>query len=118
MPAPGAAATGKLPATALGGDIGVAAPGSTADGFGYVGVWAVDAASCATIGTATSGFAVITTATFRDGPSAFYGNFGALADGKITLSVGGAGGSRTISLEQTSPDSLSIDGKAYTRCTP
>src|SRR5262249_31700273 len=117
VPAPGAN-TGKLPAGATGGDVGVAAAGSAADGFGYGGGGAGEAASCGMIGTATSGFAVITTSTFRDGPSASYGNFGALANGKATVSVGGSSGSRTIAIEQTSPDALTIDGKAYVRCTP
>jgi hypothetical protein len=90
-------------------------PGSTAAGFGYVGVWAADASACATIDTASAGFAVITGSTFRDGPSAAYGNFGPLADGKATLE---ASGPRSIAIEQTSPDALTIDGKAYVRCTP
>jgi hypothetical protein len=116
---PAAAATGKLSASALAGDVGVAATGSTAEGFGYVGVWAKDAAACAAIGTATeTDFAVITGSTFRDGPSASYGNFGPLADGKATLEAGGSAGSRSIAIEQTSPDALTIDGKAYIRCTP
>ena len=43
-PAPAPSTTGKLPAAALDGDVGIAAPGSKADGFGYVGVWAKDPA--------------------------------------------------------------------------
>jgi hypothetical protein len=114
-----AVALNKLPAAALGGDVGVAAPGSTADGFGYVGVWVVEAADCADIGTARAkNFAVITSSTFRDGPSAAYGNFSALKDGKGTLAAGGASGQRTIQVEQTTPDALTIDGKAYVRCSP
>ena len=66
--------------------MGVAAPGSTADGQGYVGVWVVDASGCHAIGMAgAKDFAVITSSTFRDGPTAGYGNFGSLADGKLTL---------------------------------
>ena len=104
---------------ALTGDVAIAAPGSTADGFGYVGVWAKDAAGCAAIGTATEAdFAVITGSTFRDGPSAAYGNFGALTDGKTTLEAGGSSGQRSIAIELTAPDALTIDGKALVRCTP
>jgi hypothetical protein len=104
---------------ALTGDVAIAAPGSTADGFGYVGVWAQDAAGCAAIGTAAEAdFAVITGSTFRDGPSAAYGNFGALADGKTTLDAGGSSGQRSIAIELTAPDALTIDGKALVRCTP
>jgi hypothetical protein len=120
VPAPttAAGATGTLPASALSGDVGVAAAGSAIEGFGYVGVWAADASACATIETASSGFAVITGSTFRDGPSAAYGNFGPLTDGKATLEAGGTGGSRSIAIEQTSRDTLSINGKDYVRCTP
>jgi hypothetical protein len=101
------------------GDVAIAAPGSKADGMGFVGVWATDAAACAAIGTATeANFAVITSSTFRDGPSAAYGNFSALKDGKGTLASGGASGQRSIAVEQTAPDALTIDGKAYVRCSP
>ena len=116
---PTAVALNKLPANALAGDVGIAAPGSAAEGFGYVGVWVKDAASCAAVGTPNAAdFAVITTSTFRDGPSASYGNFGALKDGKGTLQAGGASGQRSIAIEQSTPDALTIDGKAYVRCTP
>ena len=75
-----ATTTGKLPPAALIADVGVAAPGNSGDGRGYVGVWSVDAAGCAAIGTPGAGaFAVITTATFRDGPAALYGNWGPAA---------------------------------------
>lgn len=95
--------------------MGVAAPGSTAEGFGYVGVWVADAADCAAIGTAAAkNFAVITSSTFRDGPTAEYGNFGGLADGKAELKAG----QRSVSIAQTTPDALTIDGKAYVRCVP
>ena len=101
------------------GDVAIAAPGSKADGFGFVGVWAKDATACSAIGSATEAdFAVITTSTFRDGPSAAYGNFSALKDGKATLAVGGAAGQRSISIEQAAPDALTIDGKTYVRCSP
>jgi len=114
-----AAGTGKLSAAALTGDVAIAAPGSKADGFGFVGVWAKDAAACAAIGSASEAdFAVITTSTFRDGPSAAYGNFSALKDGKGTLAAGGASGQRSIAVEQASSDALTIDGKPYIRCSP
>jgi len=95
-----------------------AAPGNATEGFGYVGVWAVDAAACAVIDQpAAKDFAVISTGTFRDGPKAYFGSFGALADGKLSITVRAAQGTRTIALEQTTPDALTIDGKAYLRCT-
>jgi len=112
-------ALNKIPSTALTGDVAMAAPGSKDEGRGYVGVWATDASICAAIGSpAATGFAVITISTFRDGPSAAYGNFGVLKDGKLTLQMGGASGQRSVALEQTAPDALSIDGKAYVRCVP
>lgn len=114
-----AAAEAKLPTTGLKTDTLAAAGGNAAEGFGYVGVWAADAASCAAIDTAgASNFAVITSATFRDGPSASYGNFGQMTGGKLTINAGGASGQRTIVVEQTSPDALTVDGKALIRCTP
>jgi hypothetical protein len=115
MAAPTPVALNKLPATALGGDVGVAAPGSKADGYGYVGVWVKDAATCAAIGTpSATDFAVITPSTFRNGPSAVYGNFKGLADGKGTLTAG----TQKITLEQTGPDALAVNGVAMVRCVP
>ena len=98
----------------------MAAGGSAAKGRGYIGVWATDAAACANVDQAgASGYAVITVATFRDGPSAIYGNFGTLdADGKTTLNAGGRSGTRSIALQLTDPNALTIDGKAYVRCSP
>ena len=115
MAASAAPAGGKIPAAAVTGDVAIAAAGSKTDGLGYIGVWAKDAATCATIGDpSATGFAVITTATYRTGPSAEFGAFSAMTDGKITLEVG----DKTIALEQTSPDALTIDGVAMVRCTP
>jgi hypothetical protein len=110
----------KLPAAALGGDIGIAAPGSTHDGFGYIGVWTASAADCVQIGlpSSTAGFAVITTSTYRDGPSACYGNFKGMTDGKGALQMSCSGTQKSVQLEQSTPDSLSIDGKAMVRCAP
>lgn len=115
-----AAADNKLPASALTGDVAIAAPGSTVDGSGYVGVWAKDAAGCAQIDQAgAADFAVITTSTFRDGPNACYGSFGALADGKATLAIGCASGPATVTVAQSAPDTVQInDGPVLVRCKP
>jgi hypothetical protein len=92
--------------------------GDPEEGYGYVGVWAVDAAGCGVIDTpAATDFAVITRATFRDGPKAYFGNFGPLVDGKLSVTVRAAQGTRSIALEQTAPDALTVDGKALIRCT-
>ena len=113
-------ADNRIPATALTGDVAIAAPGSKKDGQGYIGVWAKDAATCTTLGSAAAGdFAVITLSTFRNGPSALYGNLaGGLKDGKASFSVGGASGQQTVALEQTSPDALTVNGVAMVRCSP
>lgn|GEM_PF-3008457 len=109
----------KLPASGLSTDTLAAAPGNADEGYGYVGVWAVNAEACATVDQAGgSGYAVITSATFRDGPSASYGNFGQMQNGALTAKAGGASGQRTIALAQATPDELNIDGTAYIRCTP
>ncbi len=60
------------------------------------------------------GFAVITTTSYRDGPTATTGTFGPLSAGSVSLNVGGL----TVSLMQISPTSLSINGVAMVRCTP
>ena len=114
-----AAATGKLPTTGLSTDTLAAAPGNATEGFGYVGVWAVDAAGCAAIDQpAAANFAVVTTSTFRDGPKAYFGNFAGLVDGKLSVTVRAAAGTRTIAIEQAAPDTLTVDGKALIRCVP
>ena len=92
--------------------------GDPEEGYGYVGVWAVDAAGCGVVDQpGAANFAVITRATFRDGEKAYFGSFGPLVDGKATLTVRAAQGSRTIALEQTATDALTVDGKALIRCT-
>lgn len=98
----------------------IAAAGSTVEGQGYIGVWAKDAAGCASIGTAAAAdFAVITTSTFRNGPSACYGNFaGPLVDGKASFSMGCTGGQQTVEVTQSSPDALTVNGTALVRCKP
>ena len=102
----------------LDNDTRVALLGDVTEGYGYVGGWAVDAATCGTVDQAgATNFAVITRTTFRDGDKAYFGNFAALADGKLSITVRAASGTRTIALEQTAPDALSVDGKAMIRCT-
>jgi hypothetical protein len=102
----------------LDNDTRIAILGDPAEGFGYVGVWAVDAATCGTVDQAgATNYAVITRSTFRDGDKTYFGNFGPLADGKLSITVRAASGTRTIAVEQTAPDTLSVDGKAMIRCT-
>ena len=110
----------KIPAGALTGDIAIAAPGSTKEGLGYIGVWAKDAAGCAALGSPTAtDFAVITVSTFRNGPNALYGNFAkGLKDGKASFTMGGSAGQQTLTLEQSSPDALTVNGVAMVRCVP
>ena len=112
-------AEARLPATGLSGDTAIAAKGATGDGLGFVGVWAKDAAGCAQIDQAgATDFAVITLATFRDGASACYGSFGALADGKGTLNASCSGVKKSVAIAQSAPDALTVDGTALVRCKP
>jgi hypothetical protein len=62
-------------------------------------------------------FAVITANSFRDGPNAGFGNFGPLVGGKLTGTVVG-GSTGSITLEQSAPDTLTVNGTAMIRCTP
>ena len=114
------ASPNKIPAAALVGDIAIAAPGSTKDGLGYIGVWAKDSAGCAALGSpAATDFAVITVSTFRNGPNALYGNLaGGLKDGKASFTLGGASGQQTVTVEQSAPDTLTVNGTALVRCVP
>ncbi len=112
-----AAASPIIPTSGLDNDTKVAILGDAAEGYGYVGVWAVDAAACGVVDQASaSDFAVITRSTFRDGPKAYFGNFGPATDGKLSITVRAAQGTRTIAIEQTAPDALTVDGKALIRC--
>lgn len=114
-----AVAESKLPATGLFPDTRVAAPGATGDGRGYVGVWAKDATGCLQIDqTVAADFAIITGSTFRNGPSACYGNFGPIVGGKGSITVSCAGATQTVTLEQSSPDAISVNGAALVRCKP
>lgn len=109
----------KLPASGLSQDTMSAAGGRAGDGFGYVGVWAVDPATCATIDQpgSTGAFAVVTANSFRNGPNAGFGNFGPLMDGKLTATVVG-GSTASITLEQDLADTLKVNGTAMVRCVP
>src|SRR5690606_3067376 len=72
-PEPAAAPTVPT-ADQLDNDTRVAILGDSEEGYGYIGVWAVDAAGCGVVDTpAATDFAVITRATFRDGPKAYFG---------------------------------------------
>ncbi|MEO6012984.1 MAG: hypothetical protein ABIQ30_05300, partial [Devosia sp.] len=101
----------------LAADTRLVAAGDQKEGFGYLGVWATDAAACGTVDQpGGAGYVVITKGTFRDGSAvASYGNFKALADGKVTLN---ASGGKTVELAQSAADALTVDGKALVRCTP
>ena len=117
-PAPAPVATPKIPPTSLLGDIAIAAPGSTGENQGYVGVWVKDAATCAQIGTPDATyFAVITVSTFRNGPDVYFGNFAGFKDGKITTTVGGTTKHLEVTLEQTAPDTLTVNGVPMIRCS-
>lgn len=114
---PAMAAAVPLASGALQDDTQAAIPGDPEPGYGYVGVWALDAASCASVDqTGATNFAVVTRKTFRDGPKGYFGTFGPLVDGKLSITVRAAQGTRTIVMEQSAPDALTVDGKALIRC--
>ena len=104
-------------ADGLSNDTRAVAAGDAQEGYGYIGAWAVDAAACGLVDQPNAAdFAVITRSTFRDGPNTYFGSLGAMADGKLSITVRAAQGTRTIVLEQTAPDALTVDGKALIRC--
>jgi hypothetical protein len=116
-PAMAAAADPKLPGANLSTDTRAAAAGDVAEGFGYIGAWAVDAAACGLVDQAgAANFAVITRSTFRDSDQTYFGSFGPLVDGKLSLTARAAQGTRMIALEQAAADKLTVDGKALIRC--
>jgi len=116
-PAVAAVTEPKLGTANLSTDTRAAAAGDAADGFGYVGAWAIDAAACGLFDQAgATNFAVITRSTFRDGDKTYFGSFGAMTDGKLSITVRAAQGTRTIELVQTAPDALTVDGNALIRC--
>jgi hypothetical protein len=99
-------------------DTRAAVTGDPTAGYGYVGVWSDTHAACAKIDQHNSGrFAVLTRATFRDGPHAYFGNFGPLVDGTMRITVRSSSGTRKVFLRQTISGSLDIDGRSYVRCT-
>jgi hypothetical protein len=115
--APAMAAASPILPSSLANDTTAAAAGDETEGYGYVGAWAVDAAACGTIDQPNAGkFAVITRSTFRDGEKAYFGNFGPLVDGKVSITVRAAQGTRTIAIEQAAADTLTVDGTAMVRC--
>ena len=107
---------GVIPPSALIiGDIEAAAAGSKDPGFGYIGVWAKDAAGCDALGTPmAANFAIITKSAYRAGMDVASGTFGPMTDGKVSLQAG----DKTVALEQTSPDALGINGVVMVRCKP
>ena len=115
-----ASTTGKLAATGLGSDTTLAAAGNSNEGFGYIGVWAADAAGCLTVDQpGAKDFAVITTATVRTGDSACYKNNQPLADGKLTINALCSGGTKeTVEIAMSTPDAITVNGTSLIRCVP
>jgi hypothetical protein len=113
------AAANKLPATGLRFDTVLAAAGAEGEGLSHIGVWAADAAGCAKVDQAgATGYVVITGSTYRDDTGTCFGNFGPIADGKGTLEAGCTSGHKSVAIEQSAPDAITIDGVALVRCTP
>jgi hypothetical protein len=84
-------------------------------GIPYVGVWAPDAAACATVDQpGSSGYVVITRISVRQGSDMTIVEATPLADGKATLTAG----DKTIELSMPSADQLQVGSAApLVRCT-
>ncbi|MEQ1771270.1 MAG: hypothetical protein ABL879_15675, partial [Devosia sp.] len=118
-----AAAEPKLPATGLGFDTKTAAAGSAVEGMSYIGVWAEDAAGCATVDAGGAKYVVITTSTVRIGSdAACYGNNRPLAadgTGSVTLQCPATGRNGKIEISMPSPETLVFNGSPpLVRCQP
>ena len=112
-PAMEAAAPGVLPATGLKPDTLIAAKADTSS-IAYLGVWAPDAAACATIDQAgAAGYVVITAISVRQGSDLTVVDAAPLADGKATLTAG----DKTIELSMPAADQLQVgSGTPLVRC--
>lgn len=109
-----AAALGVLPASGLKPDTQLAAK-ADASAIAYLGVWAPDAAACATVDQAgATGYVVITSISVRQGSDITIVDAAPLADGKATLKAG----DKTIELSMPAPDQLQVgSGAQLVRCT-
>jgi hypothetical protein len=98
----------------LSNDIRVALAGDKQEGFGYVGVWAIDYQTCRRIDKSGNAvFAVITRSTFRNGPKAWFGNFGSMTDGRLLLSTSG----QRVELQQLWGNTLAVNGRPLVKCS-
>lgn len=114
-----AVAENKLPVTGLKFDTLQAAAGVEGEGLSHIGVWAADAAGCAKVDQAgATGYVVITGSTYRDDTGTCFGNFGPIEGGKGTLEAGCASGHKSVAIEQSASEAITIDGVALVRCTP
>jgi hypothetical protein len=104
-----AAAEPALPATDLRPDTRVALAASDPT-RPYLGVWATDAAACASVDQpGATGYAVITGISIRQGTDLTLVDAAPLTDGKATLGE--------VELTLSAPDTLTLGGTTMTRCT-
>jgi len=110
-----AATAGKLPATGLKPDTLLASKAKT-DKVAYLGVWAADAAACATVDQAgATGYVVISGLSVRQGADIALVTPTALDAGKATLGTA----EKPLDITMPTADTLSVNGGApLVRCTP
>lgn len=109
-----AAAGGTLPSSELRPDTRIAAAADRPD-FPYLGVWAADAAACATVDQeGAAGYLVISTLSVRQDGELTLVEPVAMDDGQVSLPVG----EETLELTMPSPDQLQLaSGETLVRCT-
>src|SRR5690606_26756616 len=114
-PAVEAPAAGKLPASGLKPDTVMASKADTS-AVSYRGVWAPDAAACATVDPSASSSAVVSTAiSVRQGSDITVVNTTPLVDGKVSRGTA----EKPIDITMPTPDTIQIgSGAPLVRCTP
>ncbi len=110
-----AAGPGKLPATGLKPDTLLASKAKT-DKVAYLGVWATDAAACATVDQAgATGYVVVSGLSVRQGSEITLATPTALEGGKASLGTA----EKPLDITMPTADTLSVNGgAALVRCTP
>jgi hypothetical protein len=108
-----AAAAGTLPSSGLRPDTRMAAAADTSS-IPYLGVWAPDAAACATVDQEGAGdYLVISTLSVRRGSELALVEAAPMTDGTATITLG----ETTLELSMPGPDQLQVGSETLVRCT-
>jgi hypothetical protein len=112
--APAAAEAGKLPASGLKPDTVMASKADTSE-IAYLGVWAPDAAACATVDNGGTDYVVATKISVRQGSNITIVTATPLVDGKVSLGTA----EKPLDISMPTPDTLQLGtGAPLVRCTP